>query len=46
MIAPVLGFGFSIGYNNFLGWLALAIIILVGGKLIWSVTERAWGKFS
>jgi hypothetical protein len=24
----------------------LACVILLGSKLIWWVTERAWGKFS
>ena len=45
MIAPVLVFG-TILDAEFLGWLVLALIILIGSKLIWWVTERAWGKFS
>jgi len=45
MIAPVLAFG-TILDAGFLGWLVLALIILVGSKLIWWVTERAWGTFS
>ena len=28
------------------GWLAIAVAILLGSKLIWWATERAWGKFS
>jgi hypothetical protein len=27
-------------------WLVLACIVLLGGKLIWWGTERAWRKFS
>jgi hypothetical protein len=45
-IAPVLALSFGILEADFLGWLALAVIILVGSKLIWWATERAWGKFS
>ena len=46
MIAPVLAFGSGILEADFLGWIVLAVIILVGSKLIWWATERAWGKFS
>jgi hypothetical protein len=46
MIAPVLALGSGILHADFLGWLVLAVIILVGSKLIWWGTERAWGKFS
>jgi hypothetical protein len=46
MIAPVLGLSFGLFDADFLGWLVLALIILVGSKLIWWATERAWGKFS
>ena len=46
MIAPVLALGSGILEADFLGWLVLAVIILVGSKLIWWATERAWGKFS
>jgi len=46
MIAPVLALGSGILEADYLGWLVLAVIILVGSKLIWWVTERAWGKFS
>ena len=28
------------------GWFAIAAAILLGSKLIWWATERAWGKFS
>ena len=46
MIAPVLALGPRILNADFLGWLALAVLILIGSKLIWWATERAWGKFS
>jgi hypothetical protein len=46
MIAPVLALDSGILDADFLGWLVLAVIILVGSKLIWWATERAWGKFS
>ena len=46
MIAPVLALGSGIIDADLLGWLVLAAIILVGSKLIWWATERAWGKFS
>ena len=46
MIAPVLALGSGILDADFRGWLILAVIILVGSKLIWWATERAWGKFS
>lgn len=28
------------------GWWALGAAILVGGKVIWWVSERAWGRYS
>jgi hypothetical protein len=46
MIAPVVALGSGIVSFDFYGWLALACVILLGSKLIWWVTERAWGKFS
>jgi hypothetical protein len=46
MIVPVLALGSEVVSLGFYGWLALACIILLGSKLIWWVTERAWGKFS
>jgi len=24
----------------------LGVVIILGGKIIWCATERAWGKFS
>src|SRR5947208_5064885 len=46
MIVPVLALGSDAVSVSFYGWLALACVILLGSKLIWWVTERAWGKFS
>jgi hypothetical protein len=46
MIAPTFVLGLGIVSAGILGWLALACVILVGSKLIWWSTERAWGKFS
>jgi hypothetical protein len=46
MIAPVIVLGSGMVAIGFAGWLILASIILLGGKLIWWATERAWGKFS
>jgi hypothetical protein len=46
MIVPVLALGSDAFSAGFYGWLALACVILLGSKLIWWVTERAWGKFS
>lgn len=43
-IVPVLGFGVvSAGIYS---WIVLGVLIVAGSKLIWWVTERAWGKFS
>jgi len=46
MIAPVLAIGAGMLNADFIGWLVLAVVILLGSKLIWWTTERAWGKFS
>jgi len=46
MIAPVLAIGAGVLNADFIGWLVLAVVILLGSKLIWWATERAWGKFS
>ena len=44
-IAPVLALGADVVHAEFLGWLVLAAVILLSGKLIWWATERAWGTF-
>jgi hypothetical protein len=46
MIAPVLMLGSGIVAADFYGWLALGAVILAGSKIIWWLTERAWGQFS
>jgi hypothetical protein len=46
MILPVFAFGDGIVPSGFYGWLALGAVILLGSRVIWWATERAWGKFS
>jgi hypothetical protein len=46
MIVPTLVLGSGIVSVGIYGWLVLAGVILLGSKLIWWSTERAWGKFS
>jgi hypothetical protein len=46
MIVPVSVVGLAFAPLGPYGWLALGTIILGGGYLTWSITERAWGKFS
>jgi hypothetical protein len=46
MIVPVLALASGVVAVDFYGWLALAVIILAGSKIIWWATERAWGRFS
>jgi|SRR5712691_9969018 len=46
MIAPVLVLASGIVVADIYGWLSLAALILVGSKVVWWATERAWGKFS
>jgi hypothetical protein len=46
MIAPTVVLGSGIVPVGFDAWLILACVVLLGGKLIWWGTERAWGKFS
>jgi hypothetical protein len=45
MILPVLALGTSSASSGLFEWIALGGLILAGGKLLWWVTERAWGKF-
>jgi hypothetical protein len=45
MIVPVLVLGAGVPVGIF-AWAAFAGAILLGSKLIWWATERAWGKFS
>jgi hypothetical protein len=46
MIAPIVALGAGIISGGIYGWLALGGVILLGSRLIWWATERAWGKFS
>jgi hypothetical protein len=46
MIVPVLVLGSGIVSVGTYGWLVLACVILLGSKLIWWASERAWGRFS
>ena len=46
MIIPVVVLASDLVSVNFYGWLVLAVVILAGSKIIWWVSERAWGKFS
>jgi hypothetical protein len=46
MIAPVALMGSRLIPSGFYAWLALGAIILLGSKILWWATERAWGKFS
>jgi hypothetical protein len=45
MILPVLVLG-TVGASTGLAeWIALGVLIEVGGRLLWWATERAWGTF-
>jgi hypothetical protein len=46
MIIPVLALGTGVVSLGLPGWIALGVFIIVGSKIIWWATERAWGKFS
>jgi hypothetical protein len=46
MIAPTVVIGSGVVGVGGYGWVVLACVILLGSKLIWWTTERAWGKFS
>jgi hypothetical protein len=46
MIAPVIMLGSGAVPADIYVWSAAAGVILLGGKLLWWATERAWGKFS
>jgi hypothetical protein len=46
MIVPVVILGSGLVALGTYGWLALGALILVGGKIIWWATERAWGRFA
>jgi hypothetical protein len=44
MIVPVLTLMTTSA--GFMAWITLAVIIVAGSRLIWWLTERAWGAFS
>lgn len=46
MIAPVLVLASGIVVVSIYAWWVLACAILLGSRLVWWATERAWGKFS
>jgi len=46
MIIPVLALGSGLVSSRLSAWVGLAVLIILGSKLIWWATERAWGKFS
>jgi hypothetical protein len=46
MIAPVGVLGSGLVSADIYAWLVLAGVILLGSRLLWWATERAWGKFS
>lgn len=46
MIVPVLALGAGLAPFGAAGWIAVGALILVGGKLIWWASERAFGRYS
>jgi hypothetical protein len=46
MIIPVLALGLGGISGSLSAWVVLGVVIILGGKIIWWTTERAWGKFS
>ena len=46
MIVPTLALGLGVVSIGLYSWLGLACVVLLGSKVIWWVTERAWGTFS
>jgi hypothetical protein len=46
MIGPVLALGSGIVAAGLHAWIACVLLILVGDKIIWWATERAWGTYS
>jgi hypothetical protein len=46
MIIPVLALGLGVTSLGLSAWVVLGVVIILGGKIIWWTTERAWGKFS
>jgi hypothetical protein len=46
MMIPILVFGSGLVSVSLYAWIVLGTVIVLGSKLIWWGTERAWGKFS
>jgi len=46
MILPTLLLGAGMIPVEFDGWLVLGGAIIIGGRIVWWATERAWGKYS
>jgi hypothetical protein len=46
MVGPVLTLGTGTVAAGLYAWIACALLILVGDKIIWWATERAWGIYS
>jgi hypothetical protein len=46
MILPVIMLGSGAFSGGLSAWLALAVLIPAGSKIIWWATERAWGTYS
>lgn len=46
MTVPVLVLGSGVATAGLYAWIALAVLILLGDKIIWWATERTWGTFS
>jgi hypothetical protein len=46
MTAPVLVLASGVATAGLYAWIALAVFILLGDKIIWWATERTWGPVS
>jgi hypothetical protein len=46
MILPVLILTFDLISASIYTWLALALVIICGGWIIWWTTEQLWGRYS
>ena len=46
MTVSVLVLGSGVATAGLYAWIALAMLILLGDKIIWWATERTWGTFS
>jgi hypothetical protein len=46
MIPPVLVLASDLISESIYAWLALALLVICGGWVIWRTTERLWGRYS